>query len=98
MTGSSLQKINGILLLSSFFGARIVSGTYFSYLFWGNIRYHKILTKPVDSLQILNQGTAVPNAIVTYYLVSNLILNGLNFFWFYKMILSLQSRFKNKQQ
>ena len=49
----------------------------------------------MDSLQILKLGT-VPGAIVIYYLVSNIILNSLNVFWFYKMIVALLGRFSNK--
>lgn len=33
-TGSKIQLVNGVILLLTFFGARIVFGTYMSYRMW----------------------------------------------------------------
>ncbi|KAF9192545.1 hypothetical protein BGZ51_005341 [Haplosporangium sp. Z 767] len=78
MTGSIYQLINGIVLLSVFFCARIVFGLYMSYQTYLNV------------LPVLEQ---VPWHLVIIYSVANVVLNALNLFWFYKMIESLMKRF-----
>jgi len=82
-TGSQLQFVNGSLLLASFFGVRLVYG--------GSI-----------SLQFLVTLREVYNDIsLTYtlvYGVGNIILQCLNWFWFYKMINALRKRFNNSSE
>jgi hypothetical protein len=38
-TGSKIQLVNGVVLLLTFFGARIVFGTYMSYRMWSKSCY-----------------------------------------------------------
>jgi hypothetical protein len=114
MTGSTIQFVNGIALLFTFFSCRIVWGTYQSIRVFTDV-YHVYTAGPVtlsdpdfgklnsdtivgnagfknDVLQFA-EGQTVPLWVVTAYLVSNLILNGLNWFWFGKMIETLRKRF-----
>jgi len=109
MTGSRLQLYNGIALLVTFFGCRIVWGTYSSILIYSDI--YKALTtsalSPVASL--LDDGKCDGNAsslsgpgceigdlpmwLVTVYLVGNTALSLLNFFWFNQMVKAVRKRF-----
>ncbi|KAI1316741.1 hypothetical protein EDD11_009557 [Mortierella claussenii] len=82
MTGSIYQLINGIILLTVFFCARIVFGLYMSYQTYLNVL-------PVLEL--------VPWHLIIIYSAANVVLNTLNLFWFYKMIESLMKRFRPKQ-
>ncbi|TCD63548.1 hypothetical protein EIP91_005294 [Steccherinum ochraceum] len=79
LTGSIYQYVNGILLLGVFFGVRLVYGIWMSSEFF---------------VTLFN----VRNEINTFYLVAlaigNTVLNGLNIFWFYKMIATLRKRFE----
>jgi len=79
-TGSQLQLINGIILLSSFFAARIVYGGYISIQFFFTLRqvHHEI-----------------PLAYSLVYGFGNVMLQGLNWFWFNKMIAAMRKRFRN---
>ncbi|KAI9326718.1 TLC domain-containing protein [Obelidium mucronatum] len=78
LTGSTLQLVNGIVLLFVFFGARIVFGLYASFDLFYEL-YSKADIIPVE------------RAVVLFVL--NSILNALNLFWFYKMIDSVRRRF-----
>jgi len=77
-TGSTLQWINGIILISTFFGARLLYGWYSSYSFW-----HALIAAygHTDSW------------IIYFYGLLNIILNTLNIIWFSKMIAALRKRF-----
>lgn len=81
LTGSKLQLVNGIILLNVFFFARIAYGWYTSIDFY-------FLT--------LANIHRFPFVLFAFYAVSNTILNGLNVFWFYKMIASATRRFSGK--
>jgi hypothetical protein len=83
-TGSTAQLVNGIALTSTFFGARLVWGSYQTWL----------LTR--DMLAAWQAGP-VPRWLFATYLVSNALLTGLNFFWFGKMIKALKRRFERKE-
>jgi len=78
-TGSQLQLINGILLVS-FFSIRIVYGGYISIHFFFTL------------LQVRHE---IPLAYLIIYALGNLMLQALNWFWFYKMIISIRKRFSN---
>ncbi|KAI0072276.1 DUF887-domain-containing protein [Panus rudis PR-1116 ss-1] len=78
-TGSTIQYINGILLLSTFFAVRIVYGLYMSYDFLHTIYAVRNDVSPVFTIALF---------------IGNIILNSLNLFWFGKMIKTLQKRFK----
>ncbi|KAJ3107989.1 hypothetical protein HDU97_002569 [Phlyctochytrium planicorne] len=82
-SGTMLQMINGIILLAVFFGARLVFGFYSSYNFFVDV------TRNMDK---------IPFYIVAIYFSLNVVLNSLNVYWFYKMILSIRKRFKPKSK
>ncbi|GAW09653.1 TLC domain-containing protein [Lentinula edodes] len=77
-TGSTFQLINGILLLVTFFGMRLVYGAYVSYNFFFTLYDVRDKVSPVYLL---------------IYGVGNIVLQGLNVYWFMKMISALQKRF-----
>ncbi|KAL6707664.1 hypothetical protein ACN47E_003785 [Coniothyrium glycines] len=114
MTGSTVQFINGIVLLVTFFSCRIVWGTYQSICVFSDV-YRVYQNGPITLFEPesgkLSNGTVVGNAgfkhnvlqfaegqtvplwLAGAYLASNVILNGLNWFWFAKMIETLRKRF-----
>ncbi|KAJ8523149.1 hypothetical protein ONZ45_g356 [Pleurotus djamor] len=77
-TGTKLQLVNGVLLISSFFFIRLVWGGYISYSFL------------VDLYRVRNE---VPPFYVFVYGVGNIVLQSLNWLWFTKMIAALRKRF-----
>jgi hypothetical protein len=98
MTGSKLQLYNGIMLLFSFFSARLVFGTYSSvqvlHDLWMASNNSVSMEKRISVGMIhVTDKTRVPAGIMIPYLLSNLTLNYLNFYWFYKMIKALRRRF-----
>ncbi|KAF8319414.1 DUF887-domain-containing protein, partial [Clavulina sp. PMI_390] len=78
MTGSLPQLINGVLLLGTFFTARIVYGGYMTVEFFHTMQ----------SIQ-----HEIPAVQYYAYFGGNILLNGLNWFWFFKMISALRKRF-----
>ncbi len=110
MTGSTLQLVNGILLMAAFFGCRCVWGSYQSVRVYGDVWMAlKKSTFAEDPQSFSNLDVFVPDAsgsvvspsgrtlpmgITILYLVSNTVLVILNFYWFGKMIEALQKRFK----
>ncbi|PKS07858.1 hypothetical protein jhhlp_006466 [Lomentospora prolificans] len=104
MTGSSIQLYNGFLLISTFFSCRLVYGTYQSYLVfkdvWSAVGAHPDLTYFVDkevsahTMKFATENSSVPFWLAVAYLASNITLNSLNSYWFYKMIQALHKRFQ----
>jgi hypothetical protein len=114
MTGSTLQFLNGIVLLVTFFSCRILWGTYNSFRVFGDVyraysagavtlsdqEFGRLSKDTVlgnagfkhDMLHFAD-GQTVPMWLAAAYLLSNLTLNGLNWFWFGKMIETLRKRF-----
>ncbi|KAG9188981.1 hypothetical protein G6011_05849 [Alternaria panax] len=115
MTGTTLQLVNGIVLLCTFFSCRIVWGSYQSIRVFTDV-YHAYTAGAVarsgdphvgklsDNITLSNaafkhdilrfaDGQTVPLWLISAYLASNFILNGLNWFWFGKMIETLRKRF-----
>lgn len=80
MTGSTLQLVNGVFLLSTYVGARLVWGTYNSY-------------QLMQLLFFSPEGQGAPKSVRYLYLGLNLLMNSLNFFWFRSMVLALRKRF-----
>jgi len=76
-SGSRLQTVNGVLLLASFTGLRIVFGGYISYAF---------------SMTVLQVRDQVPLGIALYYACGNLLLQGLNWFWLFAMLKGFKKR------
>lgn len=114
MTGSTIQFVNGIVLLFTFFSCRLLWGTYQSIRVFTDV-YHAYragaVPQPDPEVGKLSDDTLVSNAafkndllrfaagetvpfwLIFAYLASNFILNGLNWFWFGKMIETLRKRF-----
>lgn len=84
-SGSKRQLINGVILLSTFFGVRLIYGNMISYDFF------QVLSTP--SAQALLQ----PHVPIVYKSMLA-ILSGLNVFWFYKMVKSVAKRFGGEQK
>ncbi|KAF2258776.1 DUF887-domain-containing protein [Lojkania enalia] len=111
LTGSKLQLYNGILLLFTFFSARLVWGSYQSYCVYidvykalnhGHIaqRDHELgntnsTINGVQGSEIMKFAgdRVVPMWLAGCYLLSNITLNGLNWYWFGKMIETIRKRF-----
>ena len=81
MTGSTLQLVNGIILTTTFFLSRIVWGSYIAYVFIGDL-WTAYNAKP----------SALPLWLPCVYVIANMSLNALNWYWFSKMIDSLRRR------
>ncbi|KAL2913661.1 hypothetical protein HK105_206821 [Polyrhizophydium stewartii] len=80
-TGTRLQWINGIFLITTFFSVRIVFGFYQSY------RYFATCYALWD---------IVPKHLFYFYATADTILCSLNLWWFWRMIQSITSRFKGE--
>ncbi|KAK0542286.1 hypothetical protein OC846_006682 [Tilletia horrida] len=81
-TGSTLQLINAFFLLSTYVFARLTFGMYNSYHFFAHV-----LFPPTPHVPPL------PAHVKYFYLIGNITLNSLNFFWFRAMIRAIQKRF-----
>jgi hypothetical protein len=66
MTGSKLQLYNGIALLVTFFGCRIVWGTYSSVLIYSDI-YKALTTTPRNAMELLMDAKCDGNASLNQY-------------------------------
>ena len=84
LTGSNLQLYNGFALMTTFFGSRLVWGTYQTWL----------LSK--DMLTAWRAGP-VPSVLFSTYLLANTSLTCLNFYWFGKMVDAMRKRFQTKE-
>ncbi|KAL2207148.1 DUF887-domain-containing protein [Sarocladium strictum] len=101
-TGSKLQLYNGLMLLFSFFTARLLFGTYSSVCvlqdLWMASNNAVSMEKRISVGMVhVTDGSRVPSWLMGSYLLSNLTLNYLNFYWFYKMIKALRRRFEPAQ-
>ena len=77
LTGSKWQLINGVLLGATFFLVRLCFGTYMSYQFFRDVSAH---------------WDRVPSIHFYLYASANVILNTLNFIWFFKIVESVRKR------
>lgn len=110
MTGSKAQLYNGITLLFTFFSCRLVFGTYQSawvyYDMW-RAMYTAPITEytsftPADEklpgtediMVFSKDADTLPFWLVATYVGSNIVLNGLNWHWFFKMIKAVRKRFE----
>ncbi|PWZ02967.1 DUF887-domain-containing protein [Testicularia cyperi] len=84
-TGSTAQLINAFFLLTSYVGARLTFGVY------NSISFFKFVVAPARP-----HHPAIPGHLKAFYLVGNVILNSLNFFWFRAMVRAVQKRFTVK--
>lgn len=105
MTGTRPQWYNGMVLLSSFFCCRLLWGTYQSIRVsqdvWAALHYDPLTSsKSVfepsgERVEMMKYAgdCVVPMWLAVVYLGSNIVLNTLNFYWFGKMIETIQKRF-----
>ncbi|KAL9602435.1 MAG: hypothetical protein Q9219_001859 [cf. Caloplaca sp. 3 TL-2023] len=84
MTGSTLQLVNGIALLTTFGGSRLVWGIYQNYSMYKDI--WQAIQHPEE--------LPVPSWLALAYLASTTALSALNFYWFSKMIQAVTKRFE----
>ncbi|OAX77287.1 hypothetical protein ACJ72_08417 [Emergomyces africanus] len=110
MTGSKAQWYNGMALLSVFFCCRLVWGTWQSFRVFLDIftAYKQargtFVGDPLNGRSSANAEVSkfaqaqmaggLPLWLIATYLSSNLTLNSLNFFWFWKMIETVMKRFR----
>lgn len=109
MTGSKAQLYNGIILLVTFFSARLIWGVGQSFIVWYDM-YRALYTAPntefmsvtladdklpgtEDIMMYAKEAGPLPVWLCAIYLVSNLALTTLNFIWFGKMIKAIRKRF-----
>lgn len=110
MTGSKAQLYNGIILLFTFFSARLIWGIGQSAFVWYDI-YRALFTAPnteymsvtpvneklpgaEDIMMYAKEAGPLPLWLAAIYLASNITLNTLNVFWFGKMITAVRKRFE----
>lgn len=88
MTGSKAQLINGIALIGTFGGSRLVWGTYQSVKMYQDVWL---------ALKIPGE-LPVPPWLALSYLASTTVLSALNLYWFGRMIKTIRSRFDNPKR
>jgi hypothetical protein len=98
MTGSRAQLYNGLALLFSFFSCRLVYGTYQSYCvftdYWAAVNQTPSFeAQKLATMLYTTPSTTVPAWLAGSYLLANLTLNFLNFYWFVMMIRAVRKRF-----
>ncbi|KAF2674641.1 DUF887-domain-containing protein [Microthyrium microscopicum] len=103
LTGSSLQLYNGILLLVSFFGARIVWGGWQSWRIYSDVwsvwKDRGIMTKGCEMfwkatwVDVPLQCRELPGWLGGFYVGANTALTVLNVYWFGKMVQAVRRRF-----
>lgn len=87
-TGSTLQYINGIILLSTFFGVRICYGWYMVRLVVNRLNESTLISVYTDLQSYGFMHTLwevkdqVPKVFTYTLFAGNIILNSLNLFWY----------------
>lgn len=105
MTGGKAQLVNGIALLATFFGSRLVWGTYQSVKVYQDI-LAVLQHDAIDGLgskagigeagvMRFADGKVLPLWLAYTYLGSNSLLTVLNFYWFWRMIETVTKRFRS---
>ena len=104
MTGGKAQLVNGIALLVTFFGSRLVWGTYQSVKVYKDLA--RVLRMPdakamsghgFEEIQF-SENHFLPLWLAYTYLASNTLLMILNFYWFWRMIETVTNRFRSPQE
>lgn len=99
LNGSTIQLVNGIILIITFFLVRIVYGFYMSVRWIGDVQHAwKTIHHNTATIPALAQSNALhgnvfmtlsdglPDWVVAVFVVSNLLLNSLNVIWFAMMV------------
>ncbi|KAG6837264.1 hypothetical protein H0H93_012269 [Arthromyces matolae] len=98
-TGSKAQLINGIFLLSSFFGVRLVyGGKVVRLIDTSKIIFTRLRldSQSINFIKTLHQVRhLMPWKYIFVYGIGNVVLTSLNWFWFSKMITALRRRFED---
>ncbi|KAK4197031.1 TLC domain-containing protein [Triangularia verruculosa] len=109
MTGSKPQLYNGITLLVVFFCCRLVWGTYQSAVvyvdMWKAVQrgpdagyiaaaFEKSSGVDANVMHFAKDAGPVPLWLAGIYVASNLTLNSLNWYWYFKMISAVKKRFE----
>ena len=102
MTGGKAQLGNGIALLLTFFGSRLVWGTYQSVRVYRDLMHVLRMTAPgtnsfsrASELMRFSGQQVLPLWLAYTYLASNTLLMILNFYWFWRMIETVTNRFRS---
>lgn len=112
LTGSRAQLFNGILLLISFAGCRLVWGVYQSALIYNDVWQAWHATTPFANrcsafFRVSRLGALIdvplgcrvlPTWLGVLYVGANTVLTLLNFYWYSKMIAAVRKRFKPLKQ
>lgn len=108
MTGSAFQWVNGMLLLATFGGSRLVWGSWQSWriyqdvwMAWTDRTPYELKCKAYRAVMERGLGLSVPVEcrvlpwwLGALYVGGNTLLSVLNFYWYYKMILAVRKRFE----
>jgi TLC domain len=109
MTGSKAQLYNGIALLATFFSCRLVWGSYQTVIVYSDmwratwnapdashtaVAYGNSTDPNVNMMAFVTDPAPVPVWLVSLYVASNIVLNILNWHWFFKMITAVKKRFE----
>ena len=105
MTGGKAQLVNGVALLITFFGSRLIWGTYQSVMVYRDILavFQRNTTDGLGSniltgesgVMRFSDGKVLPLWLAYTYLGSNTLLTVLNFYWFWRMIETVTKRFRS---
>lgn len=105
MTGGKAQLVNGVALLLTFFGSRLVWGTYQSVKVYQDLAL--VLRMPESGtkgwlhdseVMRFSDGQVLPLWLAYTYLASNTLLTVLNFYWFWRMIETVTKRFRSSPE
>ena len=105
MTGGKAQLINGIALLTTFSGSRLIWGTYQSVQVYQDLA-HVLRTREsvpqnwYDGSKVMGYSDepVLPLWLAYSYLISNTLLTVLNFYWFWRMIDTVMNRFRSPRE
>jgi TLC domain len=112
MTGSRAQLVNGILLLATFAGCRLVWGVYQSALIYNDVWQAWHATTPFANrcsafFRTTGLGALVnvplacrvlPTWLGVVYVGANTVLTLLNFYWYAKMVAAVRKRFEPRRK
>lgn len=102
MTGGKAQLVNGVALLVTFFGTRLVWGTYQSVMVYQDLMHVLRMPESVNKswlhgsevMQFSDQQV-LPLWLAYTYMASNMLLTVLNFYWFWRMVETVTKRFRS---
>lgn len=105
MTGGKSQLVNGVVLLVTFSGSRLVWGTYQSVKVYQDLA-HVLRTSESElgsgihrsAVMQFSENQALPLWLAYTYLASNTLLMVLNFYWFWRMIETVTKRFRSPKE